>query len=268
MALSYAYSIQKKHKKGENAMLNHKSVSDGKRNGRRLPVTLTPEEIEAILATINPKSTTGLRNRTMLQVLLGAGLRVSELVGLRGVDVDLTKGTIRVNLGKGGKDRVVPINHETLGWLQAWAEKRKALDLNGRAPFFVGLREGPTGLGHRKQGEGLKTRYVQSLVSRLAEAAGIEKRVSPHTLRHTYATRMLEKGFNVREVQTLLGHANIASTQIYTHVEPEELRKKIQGASCEEKTSTDPQVRMLAEVLGKLTVEQREALVKAITPVQ
>ena len=101
-----------------------------KRTSKRLPVALTPAEVEALLATVRTGSTTGLRNRAMLAVMLGAGLRVSEVVNLRGVDVDLQRGEIRVNLGKGGKDRVVPVNGETVAWLQAWAEKRKALGLD------------------------------------------------------------------------------------------------------------------------------------------
>ena len=228
-----------------------------KRTPQRLPVTLTPDEVAALLATVNTSCTTGLRNRTMLQVMLGAGLRVSEVTALRGVDVDMQKGTVRVNLGKGGKDRVVPVDRETLGWLQAWSEKRKGLGLNGKEAFFVGLREGKTGRGQREHGDGLGARYVQGLVTRLARAAGIEKRVSPHTLRHTYATRLLDRGFNIREVQTLLGHANVATTQVYTHVNEEELRAKLQA---EPTPTVDPQVAALATALGNLSPEQRQAL--------
>jgi len=234
------------------------ATNSRKRTPKHLPITLTPAEEEALLATVKTRSTTGLRNRTMLQVMLGAGLRVSEVVNLRGVDVDLAQGEIRVNLGKGGKDRVVPVNAETLGWLQAWAERRKTLGLNGRQPFFVGLREGATGRGQREHGEGLKPRYLQALLTRLGEAAGIEKRVSPHILRHTYATRLLDEGFNIREVQTLLGHSNVATTQIYTHVNPEELRRKVQA---EDRPTPDPQVQAIAQALANLTSEQRQGLV-------
>ena len=234
----------------------------GKRTPKRLPVTLATDEVDALLATVNTGCTTGLRNRTMLQVMLVAGLRVSEVVELRGVDVDLQKGTLRVNQGKGSKDRVVPVDRETIGWLQAWSEKRKALGLNGKAAFFVGLREGITGRGERKAGQGLTPRYVQGLIATLAEAAGIEKRVSPHVLRHTYATRLLDRGLNIREVQTLLGHASVQTTQVYTHVNPEELREKLQAEPVNSQSSVvDPQVLALAQALGNLTTEQREALV-------
>jgi len=240
------------------------TTNSRKRTPKRLPITLTSAEEEALLATVKTRCTTGLRNRTMLQVMLGAGLRVSEVVNLRGVDVDLAQGEIRVNLGKGGKDRVVPVNAETLGWLQAWAEKRKTLGLNGRAPFFVGLREGPTGRGQRQQGEGLTPRYLQALVGRLGQAAGIEKRVSPHILRHTYATRLLDQGFNIREVQTLLGHSNVATTQVYTHVNPEELRRKVQAEDRQE-AAVDEETLALAQALKSLPEEQKKTLLAALS---
>lgn len=227
-------------------------------------MVITPAEEKALLAVVRDSSTTGLRNRAMVQLMLGAGLRVSEVCALRGVDVDLQRGEVRVNEGKGGKDRVVPVAAETRGWLQAWAGKREALGLNGRAPFFVGIREGPTGQGNREKGQGLGVRYVQTLVARLAAAAGIEKRVSPHTLRHTYATRRLNEGFNVREVQTLLGHSNVSTTQVYTHVSPDELRAKVQAQDATEQP--DPATLELAKVLQALPAEQRLALVAALTP--
>jgi len=235
----------------------------GNGNGKRLPITLTAQEVEALLVTVNTGSATGLRNRAMLATMLGAGLRVSEVLHLRAVDVDLSRGEVRVNEGKGGKDRVVPVNDEALGWLRAWNEKRASLGLNGRAPFFVGLREGATGSGYREHGQGLKPRYLQGLLKRLGEVAGIEKRVSPHILRHTYATGLLDQGFNIREVQTLLGHSNVATTQVYTHVNPEELRRKVQG---ETKADEHPAVGeetlalMLTTLLMGLPVEQRRAI--------
>lgn len=239
-------------------------MAQAARTAKRLPVVLTQDEEQALLATINTRSTTGLRNRTILAVMLGAGLRVSEVVNLRGVDVDLQQGEVRVNLGKGGKDRVVPVNSETVAWLRAWAEKRKAMGLNGKAPFFVGLREGPTGHGDRERGQGLGVRYVQALVGRLATGAGLAKRVTPHTLRHTYATRRLNEGFNIREVQALLGHSNVATTQVYTHVSPDELRAKVQAQDAKQVPDVDPAILELARVLQTLPVAQREALVAAL----
>ncbi len=236
-----------------------KASKTGKRTPRRLPITLTPDEVGALLATVNTACTTGLRNRTMLELMLGAGLRVSEVVALRGVDVDLQKGTVRVNQGKGSKDRVVPVDRETLGWLQAWSEKRKPLGLNGKECFFVGLREGNTGRGARVRGQGLTTRYVQGLVGTLAAAAGIEKHVTPHTLRHTYATATLRReGATVEHVRRLLGHANLQTTQVYLHVDDEDLRRLVQTEV--PAPAVDPQVQALAAALGNLTEEQRQAL--------
>ncbi len=234
--------------------------------GKRLPVVLTADEETALLGTVRTGSTTGLRNRAMLAVMLGAGLRVSEVCHLRGTDVDPQRGEVRVNQGKGGKDRVVPVNAETRGWLAAWAEKRKALGLNGRDPFFVGLREGPTGRGDREHGQGLGVRYVQTLVARLAEAAGIEKQVTPHTLRHTYATRRLNEGFHLREVQTLLGHSNVSTTQVYTHVSPDDLRAKVQAHDGDPAPEAlDPSTVELAKALQALPAAQREALAAVLT---
>ncbi len=212
---------------------------------KKLPVVLTDAEVDAILSRISPKSDTGLRNRATLQTMLGAGLRVSEVIALMPADIDLERGMLRVNRGKGAKDRVVPVDSETLGWLRAWAERRKRLGLNARSPFFC---------SKRNRGKPLTARYVQWLVSRLAQAAGIEKKVTPHVLRHTYATRMLRRGLDLREVQELLGHANVATTQIYTHVDPEALRRKIQQPSLSESEQT------AATLLAHLPGELKEAL--------
>lgn len=187
---------------------------------KRLPKVLTGDELNALRAACPRRSATGLRNRAMIEAMAGAGLRVSEVVALRPKDIDWTKGTIRVNQGKGNKDRVIPVTAETLAHLQAWASKREGLGFNGHRPFFLGLRTG---------GDELTTRAVQDMVKNLTARAGIEKNVTPHTLRHTYATRALCDGLTIREVQDLLGHASVATTQVYTHVDPEALRAKVQG---------------------------------------
>lgn len=206
-----------------------------------MPVTLTETETQALLAQVNPKSATGLRNRAMLAAMLGAGLRVSEVVNLYPADVDFAEGTLRVNEGKGGKDRVIPVDPETLGWLRAWAEKRKALGQNGRQPFFCRVKrttidttgEAPA-VRKVSTGDPLNTRSVQALVSRLAQEADLDKAVHPHTLRHTYATRLLDRGFTIREVQELLGHSDVSTTMIYTHVNPAALKAKVQGQAAKQ----------------------------------
>lgn len=239
-----------------------KTHHSGKRTPKRLPTTLTPDEVAALLATVRTNSTTGLRNRCMLQVMLGAGLRVSELCALRGLDVDLQEATVTVRQGKGSKDRVIPVDHDTLQWLQVWSAKRRDLGLNGKAAYFVGLREGATGRGDREHAEGLKPRYVQALVHTLATAAGIEKRITPHTLRHTYATNTLRReGATVEHVRRLLGHANLATTQVYVHLDDADLKALIQREPEPDAAPViDPKVQALAAALGSLTEEQRHAL--------
>ena len=219
----------------------------GARNSKRLPVTLTAAETEALLAQLNPQSTTGLRNRAMLAAMLGAGLRVSEVVALMPADVDFARGELRVNLGKNAKDRVVPVDTETSGWLRAWSEKRKVQGLNGRRRFFCAIRR--TALGS-EPGQPITVRTVQALVTRLAREAGIEKRVTPHVLRHTYATRLLDNGLNIREVQVLLGHSDVSTTMIYTHVNPAALRAKIQGQPAN--TDLQEQIAALQKQLDEL----------------
>ena len=196
------------------------------RNGKRLPITLTKAEEQALLAQVNAKSTTGLRNRAMIAAMLGAGLRVSEVVALKPADVDFQRGEVRVNLGKGGKDRVVPVDADTLGWLRAWSERRNTLEFNGRQPLFCAVRRTPLG---SEPGQPITVRTVQALIRRLSREAAIDKRVTPHVLRHTYASRLLDSGLTIREVQELLGHSDVSTTMIYTHVNPEALRRKIQG---------------------------------------
>ncbi len=213
-----------------------------RKNAKRLPVTLSTDEIEALRATCT-RSATGLRNRAMIEAMLGAGLRVSEVVALKPAEIDWQAGQLRVTQGKGGRDRVVPVNANTLAYLQAWDSKRAELKMNGRHVFFGGIRTG----GHK-----LTTRAVHDMISKLAERAGIEKRVSPHTLRHTYATRALDAGLSIREVQELLGHSDVSTTMVYTHVNPEALRRKIQGEKADQVAELQKQLKALQAQLDAL----------------
>lgn len=213
-----------------------------RKNAKRLPVTLSTDEIEALRATCT-RSATGLRNRAMIEAMLGAGLRVSEVVALKPAEIDWQAGQLRVTQGKGGRDRVVPVNANTLAYLQAWDSKRAELKMNGRHVFFGGIRTG---------GQKLTTRAVHDMISKLAERAGIEKRVSPHTLRHTYATRALDAGLSIREVQELLGHSDVSTTMVYTHVNPEALRRKIQGEKADQVAELQKQLQALLAQLDEL----------------
>lgn len=180
---------------------------------RRLPEVLTAEEVKALLEQPNRRCPTGLRNYTMMLVMYRAGLRVSEVLNLQPRDVDWKAGDVRVNEGKGKKDRVVPLEPWVLDALRAWQEKRPVSRW-----FFSTL-----------DGQQLDDRYVRAMVKRLAKKAGIQKDVHPHMLRHTYATQLLNEGLSIREVQELLGHADVSTTMIYTHVNPVDLRRKIRA---------------------------------------
>ena len=215
---------------------------------KRLPIVLEKDEAEAILAVPNTGCPTGLRNRALLEVMLRAGLRNAEARHLRPGDIRWGSGILEVRDGKGGKDRSVPVDSETLGWLRAWQAKRP-----GGRYFFNTLAGGE-----------LSARYLQQLIKRLAQKAGIERadQVTPHVLRHTYATHLLNSGFTIREVQQLLGHTSIQTTQIYTHVSPGDLAEKIQRHA--EDAEQRDRVTTLAKRLAELPPEALEALTELL----
>ena len=215
---------------------------------RRLPVVLDKTEAEALLAQPNTDCPTGLRNRAILELAYRAGLRVSELVKLRPANIRWREGLLEIRNGKGGRDRNVPVGPATLAWLRAWKAERPA----GRT-FFGTLKGGP-----------LSARYLQQLVKRLAvKALGEERgaRVHPHTLRHSYATSLLDDGFTIREVQDLLGHASVATTQVYLHVRPGDLAAKIRAR---EESPAEGDAGELAATLLALPAETRAALARAL----
>lgn len=182
---------------------------------RRLPEVLTVEEVDRLLGAPNPDEPLAWRDRSLLEVVYATGVRVSELVGLNVADVWFDEGLVRV-LGKGAKERLVPIGRRALGSAAIYArEVRPGLD-RGRSggKFFLNARGGP-----------LSRVGAWAIIKRCAQIAGIEKRVTPHTLRHTFATHLLEGGADLRAVQEMLGHADLATTQIYTHVDREYLRE-------------------------------------------
>jgi integrase/recombinase XerD len=183
---------------------------------RRLPKNLSEAEVEALLAAPDPDTTLGLRDRAMLETLYATGLRVSELVGLTLAQVSLDMGVVRV-LGKGSKERLVPLGEESIGWVKRYlAAARPALVGNGKtAAMFVTARRGP-----------LTRQAFWALLKRLGAKAGIPAaKLSPHVLRHAFATHLLNHGADLRVVQVLLGHADITTTTIYTHVARERLKK-------------------------------------------
>lgn len=182
---------------------------------RKLPKILTRDEVRALLDAPNRRYPTGLRNRCMLELMYRAGLRVGEVCALKPRDVDLRQGIVRVHDGKGG-DGTAYFDAETLRVLiDQWKTLRRTLPKSEY--LFCTLAGGQ-----------VSPRYMQQMVKRMAERAGITAVCTPHVLRHTFATELLGEGFSIREVQDAVRHADLSTTEIYTHVLDEQLRTKIQ----------------------------------------
>jgi len=182
---------------------------------RALPKTLTEADVEHLLDSTDSGTPLGLRDRAMLETLYATGLRVSELVGLKLTAVNLNDGVLRVT-GKGNKDRLVPLGEESVQWLKRYMTDARPLLLekNLSDAVFVTAR-----------GDGMTRQAFWYLIKRRALAAGITRPLSPHTLRHAFATHLLNHGADLRVVQMLLGHSDISTTQIYTHVARERLKQ-------------------------------------------
>lgn len=182
---------------------------------RNLPKSLTEQDVELLLNAPDVRTPLGLRDRTMFEVLYATGLRVSELVTLRITQVSMDMGVVRV-MGKGSKERLVPLGEESLDWLRRYLAEGRPVLLSGKVAdaMFVTAR-----------GEGMTRQMFWYLIKRHARTAGLNKPLSPHTLRHAFATHLLNHGADLRVVQMLLGHSDISTTQIYTHVARERLKK-------------------------------------------
>ncbi len=182
--------------------------------GRPLPKSLTEEQVEKLLNAPDINTPRGLRDRAMLEALYATGLRVSELVNLLSMQVNLTEGVVRV-VGKGDKERLVPLGEEAIKWINRYIAEGRP-DLIKRKPTPV--------LFPGNRGEALTRQAFWHNIKRYARAAGIQTALSPHTLRHAFATHLLNHGADLRVVQMLLGHADLSTTQIYTHVASERLK--------------------------------------------
>ena len=181
---------------------------------QRLPGVLSSEEVDRLLAAREVATPRDLRNQAMLELMYASGLRVSELVGLRLADLDFSLGIVRV-LGKGDKERLVPVGETAVNSLRAYLKDGRPRLEGGRPTdhLFLG-----------RHGRGLTRQMFWQLIKRVALAAGIAKAVTPHTLRHSFATHLLERGADLRSVQLMLGHADIGTTEIYTHLSRAHLR--------------------------------------------
>ena len=199
----YAYLLREK-----NIEIDPVALIDAPKLGRSLPKTLTEKDVESLLMAPDTATLLGLRDRVLFEVLYATGLRVSELVGLQLTQVNLQQGVLRVT-GKGNKERLVPLGEEAVSWLEKYL-------LNTRADLLKG--QITDALFVTKRGAAMTRQAFWYLTKRYALQAEIDSAISPHTLRHAFATHLLNHGADLRVVQMLLGHSNLSTTQIYTHV--------------------------------------------------
>jgi len=201
-----------------------------RQQGQRIPEVLSTEEQAVLLRQPNPRYPTGERNRLMLSLMLNTGLRLSEATGLQWRNLDLNTGRVMVRQGKGAKDRALWVGEDDLRLLRRWRERQAKEIAGAPSHVFTTLKGTP-----------VSNRYVQEMVKRSAVKARIAKDVHPHMLRHTFATDLYRETTNIRLTQKALGHANLATTQIYTHIVDEELEGALKSfrqpatvAVCEE----------------------------------
>lgn len=197
--------------------INPTALLEAPRIGRRLPEVLSIEEIDAMIAAIDMSAAEGQRNRAIIETLYGCGLRVSELTGLELSKVFLDEEYIVVK-GKGGKERLVPMSPAAVAEIRCYLEDRSRLDIKPGEDHILFLN---------RRGRRLTRVMIFYIIKRLAEQAGIRKEISPHTLRHSFATHLLEGGANLRAIQQMLGHESISTTEIYIHIDRSRLREEI-----------------------------------------
>ena len=185
--------------------------------GEHLPEVLTPEEVDRLEASIDLSKWEGHRNRAIIEVLFSCGLRVSELVNLKLSNLYIEDEFVRVQ-GKGSKERLVPISQKAVQELRYWFDDRNHMTIKPGEEDYVFLN---------RYGKHLTRVMILIMIKRQAEAAGIEKTISPHTLRHSFATALLEGGADLRFIQVLLGHESIGTTEIYTHIDTSTLKREI-----------------------------------------
>lgn len=182
------------------------------RLGRKIPSFLSEKEVEALLEAPSVDEQYGSRDRAILEVVYGAGLRISELVNLNLTDLNLKGGWVKV-LGKGSKERIVPLGREACRWVRIYLRKRR-IETTDKLSLFC-----------NRYGKRLSRQACWKIIKKYSQKASITKKISPHTLRHSFATHLLSRDADLRFVQELLGHTNISTTQIYTHITQERLKK-------------------------------------------
>jgi len=192
---------------------------------KKLPIVLEHEEAQKLLSIPNKRYITGIRNKAILALMLNLGLRVSEVVNLRPGDLNLTKRKLRVVNGKGGVDRDLIIPEYTAELLKEW---KKAKPKDSRY-FFTTIKEKSGGQFASSKGSQLSVRYIQFMVKRYAKKARIDKAITPHSLRHTFATDFIRQGQNVMKLKKILGHSDISTTQIYVTLANKDIEEAMNG---------------------------------------
>ena len=188
------------------------------KTGRPLPVVISPAQVEALLQAPDIETDLGLRDRAMLELLYASGLRISELVGLQLSNINLRQGVVRV-FGKGAKERLVPMGEDAVVWVGRFIE-------SGRMQL---LPDGGSVVFPSRRGRQMTRQTFWHAIKRYAVVAGITANISPHTLRHAFATHLVDNGADLRAVQMMLGHSDLSTTQIYTHVAQQRLKTLLQA---------------------------------------
>ncbi|ASZ07151.1 MULTISPECIES: site-specific tyrosine recombinase XerD [Enterococcus] len=181
---------------------------DTPKKAQKLPSTLTLKEVETLIETPDTSKTLGIRDRAILEVMYATGMRVSELISLKLGDLHLSLGLLQT-IGKGDKERIIPLGDYAIQWLERYLDEARPLLVKDTSELHVFVNN---------HGKGLSRQGIWKNLKQLVQQAGIRKDVTPHTLRHSFATHLLENGADLRTVQELLGHADISTTQIYTHI--------------------------------------------------
>lgn len=205
----YAYFLREKA-----ISIDPTQLIDSPHIGRLLPGSLSEAEVESLLQAPNTIHALGFRDRTMLELLYATGLRVSELVGLKFQQISFRQGCVRI-VGKGDKERLVPVGEEAMDWLERYVEGARQEILAGRQSDYLFVTA---------RGSDMTRQAFWHIIKRYAVQAGISKSLSPHTLRHAFATHLLNHGADLRVVQLLLGHSDLSTTQIYTHIAQQRLQ--------------------------------------------
>lgn len=187
------------------------------KGAQHLPEVLTIEEIDLIIKAIDLSTNEGQRNRAIIEVLYGSGLRVSELINIKLSDMHIDERYMLIR-GKGNKQRLVPISDEAVKQIGLWLMDRNLMTIKPSNEDYLFLN---------RRGAKLTRVMILTIVKRLAAAAGIKKTISPHTFRHSFATHLLKGGANLRVIQMLLGHENLTTTEIYTHIDNQHLKEEI-----------------------------------------